>query len=83
MKDPLVAPLVAAATGILLSHLVRFEARELLAVLLLLLALTLFAVRRSGPLAYAACLVTLVPTGMLINIAHAPRRAPEVDATSQ
>ena len=83
VKDPLVAPLVAAATGILLSHFVRFETGELLIALPLLVALTLIAARRSRPLAFAACLVALVFAGILLDVVHRPRKAPEVDAASQ
>ena len=83
VKDPLVAPLIAVAAGILLSHLVPFENRELLIPLLLLLVLTLLAARRSRLLAYSGCLVTLVFSGVLVDLIHRPGRAPEVDATSR
>src|ERR1700683_571945 len=66
LRDPLLAPLAAIATGILLSRLVPFETRELLALLAAYLILTLISVwRRSLALAGVCCLVAFVITGTL------------------
>lgn len=80
MKNPLVAPLVAMASGILLSHLVRFESSELLIVLPLFLALALLASWRSRWIGYPVSLLTLLWSGVLIDVLHRPGPAPEIDA---
>jgi competence protein ComEC len=83
VKDPLLAPLVAVAGGILLSRLVGFDARELTLALLPLFALTLLSMRRSRALAFAACLITLIFAGALLDVLHRPSAAPTIDASSQ
>ena len=83
MKDPLVAPLLALAAGILVSHWVRFETGELLIALPLLIALTLLAARRSRNVAWAGGLVALLFCGVLISELHRPGRTPEIDAGSR
>ena len=83
MRHPLVAPLIAVASGILVSHAVRFEIWETLLALTLLLVLTLVAARRSRPVAYFTCLLTLVFAGILDDVLHRPGPVPEIDASSQ
>ena len=83
MKDPLVAPLLALATGILASHWVRFETGELLIALPLLIALTLLAARLFRNVAWAGGLVALLFCGVLISELHRPGRTPEIDAGSR
>jgi competence protein ComEC len=83
VKDPLVAPLLALAGGILVSHWVRFETGELLIALPVLTALTLIAVRRSRNVAWAGGLVALLFCGVLISELHRPGRTPEIDAGSR
>ncbi len=83
MKDPLVPPFLALAGGILASRLVRFEIRELLIGILLLVAVTLLAARRSRPAAYASGLVASLLCGVLIDVLHRPGRAPQIDASSR
>ena len=82
MKDPLVAPLLALAAGILVSHSVQFQLPELLLGILSLVALTLFAVKRSCVVAYIGCLAALVLCGVLINVLHRPGATPTIDASS-
>ena len=83
MKDPLVAPLLALAGGILASHWVRFETGELLIALPLLVALTLLAARRSRNVAWAGGLAALLFCGVLISELHRIGRTPEIDAGSR
>ena len=83
MKDPLVAPLLALAAGILVSNWVQFQLPELLLGILPLVALTLFAAKRSRVVAYAGCLAALVLCGVLINVLHRPGRTPTIDASSR
>lgn len=83
MKHPLVAPLIAVASGILVSHVARFEARETLPALAALLALTLVAHRSSRPIAYAGCMCTLAFAGIYSDILHRPDHTPQIDASSQ
>jgi competence protein ComEC len=83
VKDPLVAPLIAIATGILLSTCVVFGPGETTAALVLLAALAITSVRRSRRLSYACCLVALVFAGILVDVLHRPGPAPYIDATSQ
>ena len=93
MKDPLIAPLLALAAGILASHIlaphilephqVRFETGELLIGIPLLAALTLLAVRHSRFVAQGGSLAALVLCGVLTSVLHRPGRTPEIDAGSR
>jgi competence protein ComEC len=80
VKDPLLAPLLALASGILLSRFVRFEAGELLMVLPLLLALTLLAWRHTRALRLTCCLLSVLFFGVSIAALHRPGPAPSIDA---
>lgn len=83
MRDPLVAPLLALAAGILAAHWVRFETGELLIALPLVVALTLLAVKYSRQIARAGGLVALLFCGILVSELHRPGRTPEIDAGSR
>jgi len=81
MRDPLLPPLAAIATGILASRFVSFGIRELILVLLAFLALgTLAFLRRARVLAGACCLLGMVFAGALTDLAHRPGPYPELDA---
>lgn len=81
MREPLLAPLAALATGILLSRIAGFELRELLWTHAALIALAAFAfwrgIRRA---AVGCCLLMLVFTGALVDLLHRPGPPPEIDA---
>lgn len=80
MKYPLVLPLAALASGIVLSHFVFFGAREALVTVSLLLGLTLLAWARSRALFWICCSLTLMFCGIWIEVLRRPGRAPEIDA---
>ena len=80
MPDPLLAPLVAIAAGILPSRLVGFETRELAAILAAYFSLTLICLwRRTRILAAACCLLAFVAAGVLVEQAHRLPPRPELD----
>ena len=82
MKDPLVAPLIAVALGIGLSHLIWFDLRHTLLAGALLALLAVVAVRRSRRIAIAAVLIALVFAGIATDAWHRPAPAPVIDATA-
>ncbi len=82
MKDPLVAPLVAIAMGIGLSHLVWFDLRQTLLAGLLLAVLAVLALRRSSRIAFVACLLALEFAGIAVDVAHRPGPPPVIEASS-
>ncbi len=80
MPDPLLAPLIAIAAGILLSRFVGFETRELAAVLAAYFLLTLVCLRRrTRGLAAVCCLLALAAAGVLVERAHRLPPRPELD----
>lgn len=83
VNDPLLAPLIAFATGILISHAARFETPELAIALGLLLILTLVAARWSHRILYAPVLLSLCVGGIWMDVLHRPGRAPRVETGSQ
>ena len=83
LKDPLVVPLLALASGILIAHNVRFERGEILIAVSLLLLLWLLAKRFAPRIAATVSLITLVSSGMLLDVMHRPGPAPTLDATSR
>jgi competence protein ComEC len=83
VKDPLVAPLVALAGGILASRFVAFQIGELLAAISLLVVLSLVAAKRSRPVARTGGLTALFFCGVLIDVLHRPSHAPRIDAGSR
>jgi len=81
VKDPLVGPLAAIASGILVSRFVPFHTFELLAATAAFLLLGIAAAwRKSRFLAAVCCCLGLFSAGALTAIAHAPAPAPELDA---
>jgi competence protein ComEC len=82
VKDPLVAPLLAVASGILASRFLQFDTLQLGLALPVLVALTVFAARRSPRFLLAYCLVTMSFFGALLEALHRPGRTPEIDASA-
>ena len=80
MKDPLVAPLIAVALGIGLSHLIWFDLRQTLLASTLLALLAAVAIRRSRRVAIAAVLIALIFTGIATDVWHRPGSPPVIDA---
>jgi competence protein ComEC len=81
MQDPLIPPLAAIATGILVSRLVLFDIRELFIVIAAFAILGAIALwRRARVLAGTCCLLGLAFAGVLVDLAHRPGPRPELDA---
>ena len=81
LKDPLLGPLAAIASGILVARFVPFQQTELLLVTGAFLLLGVVAVlRHSRILAGTCCCLGLFFAGALISVAHEPGPAPELDA---
>jgi competence protein ComEC len=81
VKDPLVGPLGAIASGILLSRFVTFQPSELVLAIAAFLVLGVVALHRgSRVLAGACCCLGLFFAGVLTALAHAPGPPPELDA---
>jgi len=81
LRDPLLLPLAAIASGILLSRQVPFETRELAALIAAYGVLTLVCLwRRTRVLAGVCCLVAFVAAGALVETAHRMPPRPELDA---
>ena len=81
VKLPLVGPVAAIATGILVSRFVPFQPSELFGAIAAFLLLGMLALlRHSRVLAGASCLLGLVATGILTALAHSPAPPPELDA---
>jgi competence protein ComEC len=81
VKDPLVAPLAAIASGILVYRFVAFQPSELLLAIAAFLVLGVVALHRgSRVLAGACCCLGLFFAGVLTALAHAPGPPPELDA---
>jgi competence protein ComEC len=84
VKDPLVGPLAAIASGILVARFVPFATPELLIAspaFLLLGVLSLW--RGSRPLAGFCAALGLVCAGALTYVAHIPGPAPELDVAGR
>lgn len=81
MRDPLLAPLAAAAMGILLSRFVSFEIRELLAAGVAFALLAMVAHRRAlRALALVCLLLGVASLGALLHALHTPGPPPTIDA---
>ena len=81
MKDPLVGPLAAIASGILVSRYVPFQPTELLFVIAAFLLLGILALWRNSRIVAGACACFgFFFAGILTNVAHAPGPPPELDA---
>jgi competence protein ComEC len=84
VKNPLVIPLVALSSGIVLARFVRFEIRELLVVLTLLLMVNaVTAYSNTNSLSWTCCFVTMLAGGVLLETLHTPGKPPEIDASSR
>ena len=80
MKDPLVPPLLALASGILAARFAPFQVSDFAWTLPLLFALTSIAWARWRR-CFAACSLVLVAfCGALLAFLHRPGRPPEIDA---
>jgi competence protein ComEC len=81
VKDPLVGPLAAIASGILVSRFVPFQSPELLAAIAgFVLLSTLSWYRGSRVLAVICCFLGLFAGGALTAVVHTPAPPPEMDA---
>ena len=81
MRDPLLPPLAALATGILMARWVSFAIPELLIVIAAFLLLGGLAfLRKACRLAGACCLLGFLFAGALVDLAHRPAGRPELDA---
>ncbi len=79
MKDPLLAPLVAAIAGILLSRCFHFGV-----IALCLASAALWLLSWAAPrLAWLCRLPALVMCGILLDIAHQPGPTPSIDAGAE
>ena len=84
MRDPLLAPLAAIATGILLSRVVPFETRELFIAIAAFAALGAVSTwRRARAVSIACSLPALTLAGALLEISHRPGPRPELDVTGR
>ena len=80
MKDPLLGPVAAIAAGIVASRFVPFHSTELLAAIAAFVLLGGLALWRGARvLAGACCLLGLLFAGGLIDLAHRPGPAPELN----
>lgn len=80
MKDPLIGPLAAIASGILVARYVPFHPPELFGAIAAFLLLGIFALwRRAKLLAGVCCCLGLFCAGALNSLAHAPLAPPELD----
>ncbi len=83
MHDPLLAPLIAVASGILLSRLALFGYRESWLVALAFTAIALFSLwRGTRRLTIYSTLLALLAAGVLVELSHRPGPPPELDAAS-
>ncbi len=81
MRHPLIGPLAAIASGILVARYVTFHQSELLLAIAAFLLLAVVALLRNSRLvAGACCCLGLFCAGALTALAHAPGPAPELDA---
>ncbi len=84
MKDPLIAPVAALASGILLARFVPFSGREMSLALAAFLALGIVArVRGFRVLTWTCCLLGILCGGALTWLLHLPGPPPEIDATGR
>jgi len=84
LADPLLAPLAALAAGIAAARFAGPGELDFAAALAALIALALFGYRRKAKrAALASLLAGLVFAGALIQAAHRPGPAPELDATAR
>ena len=81
MREPLIVPLAAFATGILLDQTFPFATRE---ALLACAALAVLAILPSSAwLKHTAVLLAMLFAGVFAGAWHRPGPAPEIDAASR
>jgi competence protein ComEC len=81
LKDPLVGPLAAIASGILVSRYVPFQHFELIVAVAAFLLLGLIAMWRDARVLAGACAcLGFFCAGILADLAHSPGPHPELDA---
>jgi competence protein ComEC len=81
LKDPLVGPLAAIATGVLVARYVPFHSPELWAAMAAFAALAVLSSWRGSRVLAVACYgLALVCGGSLSMLKHAPAPAPRLDA---
>ena len=80
MKNPLVAPVVALASGIAISRWAGLGTQESLVALFLLAVLTAAALRWSPRVVLVCALVTAAFCGAALETLHRPGPPPEIDA---
>jgi competence protein ComEC len=84
LKEPLIIPVAAVASGILVARFVPFRSSELLLAIAAFLALGILAHWRCARiLAGVCCSLGLFFGGVLTSIAHRPGPPPEIDATGR
>ncbi len=84
MKEPLILPVAAVASGILAARFVAFRSPELLLAAAAFLALGILAHWRGARvLAGVCCSLGLFCGGALTSVAHRPGPPPELDATGR
>ena len=84
LKHPLLGPLAAIASGILVYRFVPFGRPELLGAIAAFLVLGLLALwRGSRRLAGVCCLLGMFFAGALDSLVHAPGPPPEIDASGR
>jgi len=84
VREPLLLPLAALATGIALAQISPFSLRDSLIGAIALLFLAILATVKARPaLARTVTLLTLAAAGILLDTLHRPGSAPEIDASSQ
>jgi competence protein ComEC len=80
VKDPLILPLAAIASGILAAHYAPFPQSELIAAIAAFLLLGVLATwRHAGVLAGVCCCLGLFFAGALVAVASIPPPRPELD----
>ncbi len=82
VKSPLVAPLVALSTGIVVSRLVSFAVGDILWTLPLLAALTFLAWRISSRLLWFSAAALVLFCGALLETLRRPGLPPTIDASA-
>src|SRR5271156_6010174 len=83
MKNPLVAPLLALASGILLARYVVFHRSDFLWTIPLLSGLTCVAWRHAPRTLPVCSSLVLLFCGALLPVLHRSGKPPQIDATSR
>jgi len=84
VKDPLVGPLAAIAAGVLVSRYVPFSKTELTAEIGAFLFLGIVALWRKARILAGVCTcLGFFCAGVLLDLAHAPGPAPELDVVGR